>query len=213
MELEVDKIILFTLSACPTGRSMGHVIREVKRIYDGINVETAYVDIQTELTNKYQVKKNPTTLFLDKEGNELHRIEKFQETESVINLIERLHEQEVVVRQFEENKETVENYTVYLFQNDIAVPIEIQVANKTGVQAPRIIAINTLLKARRQGYVNPFPHSSSLELVNFNNNFGDIVINIKSEEEEQVYKEKMRVALVSTLSHFGIDDVELTVTH
>lgn len=213
MEQRVDKIILFTLSACPTGRSMSTVLREVIKILDTIQFETVYVDIQTEITNRYRVKKNPTTLFLDKQGNELYRTEEFQETEQVMDFIRQINQKTLDVQlSYEENKESVENYTVYLFQNESVVPIELQYQNKTSVRAPRITAIQLLLKTKKEGYENPFPDSSVLELVNFKGNVVHIVINMKNEEEQQSDKDKMRLALIKTLSRFGVEYVELTIT-
>ncbi|MCZ8513699.1 thioredoxin family protein [Paenibacillus filicis] len=210
---KVSKIILFTLSACPTGRSMGTVLSEVKRTFDAIEFETVYVDVQTDITNHYRVKKNPTSLFLDYQGNELYRIEEFQETEYIIDLIERLNQQTVALkRPNEDNQASVEAYTVYLFQNELLVPLEVKYLNKTSVRAPRITAINMLLKTRNDGYENPFPVSATLELVNFKGNFGEIVINIGEGKERAWNKEKMKLALVKSLSHFGIDDLELTIT-
>ncbi|MCY9657167.1 thioredoxin family protein [Paenibacillus chondroitinus] len=213
MERAVNKILLFTLSACPMGRSMGSVLREVERIFDKIELETIFVDVQTELTNQYRVKANPTTMFLDQEGKELYRIEGFQETEQVIDLIERLERQDMdSAEQYEENQATLEQYTVYLYQNDSLVAVEIPYENKTSVRAPRITAIKVQLQAQEAGYQNPFPRSASLELVQFKGSAGDIVINMKNEDEQGIDKEKMRLALSKTLSHFGVAEIELTLT-
>ncbi|WP_282940349.1 thioredoxin family protein [Paenibacillus sp. RC67] len=214
MKHKVNKIILFTLSACPTGRSMGTVLREVKEKVITIEFETIYVDIQTEITNEYRIKTNPTTLFLDHEGKELYRVEGFQETEHILELLEQLDSKEIKGSQsYEANVETVETYTVYLYNQDSLEAVEIQQANKTSVRAPRITAVQILLKVRKEGFENPFPASASLELVQFNGSFGEITIRMTREDEQQGDKEKMRLALVKTLNHFGIDDVKLTVTH
>ncbi|WP_036745800.1 thioredoxin family protein [Paenibacillus sp. UNC451MF] len=211
--MKVNKVVLFTLSACPTGRSMGTVLREVKERVSTIELETVYVDIQIEITNEYRIKTNPTTLFLDHDGKELYRVEGFQETELILGLIEQLNNEEITKGQsYEANAESMETYTVYLYNQDSIEAVEVQHPNKTSVRAPRITAVQVLLQARKEGLENPFPGSAALELVRFNGSFGEITIHMTREDEQQANKEKMRLALVNTLNHFGIDDVKLTVT-
>ncbi|CAM3792377.1 hypothetical protein [Marinicrinis lubricantis] len=94
MDSQIKKIMLFTLSACPLGRSMGTVLREVIRIFEKIELETVFIDVQTEMTNFYRVKKNPTTIFIDDSGNEKYRVQEFLETEHVINLLEQINQGE-----------------------------------------------------------------------------------------------------------------------
>lgn len=209
----VSKIILFTVSACPTGRSMGTVLREVKENVSSIQLETVFVDIQTDITNQYRIKTNPTTLFLDSEDKELYRVEGFRETGPILELLEQLNEEEAKgSNEYEANVETVETYTVYLYNQTALEAVEAQYANKTSIRTPRITAVQVLLKAHKEGLENPFPVSSSLELVRFNGSSGEITIRMTQEDEEQADKEKMTAALTKTLNHFGIDDVKLTLT-
>lgn len=213
MEHKVKKILFFTLSACPVGRSMGTVLREVRRIYDWIELETIYVDIQTELTNLHRVKKNPTTIFLDAAGNEKYRVEEFLETEHVINLLEKVNQGESERRELEENRESEERYTIYLFQNEEIVPIEVIYTNPTSVRAPRITAIKLLLAAQYDGFMNPFPASAELDLVLFKDKQGEIIIDMSEVDCCRAEREKMKRLLEKTLSHFGIEDVDITITN
>lgn len=205
---KVNKIFLFTVSACPLGRTMGTVLRELEQSCTSIEFETFYVDVQSEIANNYRVKTNPTTMFVDQEGNELYRIETFKETDDVMDLINRLNKQEQnYIQSYEENQMTNETYLIYLLQNESAVPIKRSYLNQTSIKAPRITAINLLLNARLEGYENPFPESTVLELVQFDEKVGKITLTMKKEDEFKAEKEKMEMVLRETLSHFGITKV------
>lgn len=91
MDDHVSKIMLFTLSACPMGRSMSDVLEEVQQTFPQIQFETVYVEIMADRANHYRIKKNPTTLFLDGQGNELYRMEAFAETDEIIAIIRKLN--------------------------------------------------------------------------------------------------------------------------
>lgn len=68
MSQSIKKLILFTLSACPMGRSMNTVIGELLTCKKEFAYEVVYVDVDHETTNRYCVKVNPTTLFLNQIG-------------------------------------------------------------------------------------------------------------------------------------------------
>lgn len=213
MDSQIKKIMLFTLSACPLGRSMGTVLREVIKIFKKIELETVFTDVQTEMTNFYRVKKNPTTIFIDDSGNEKYRVQEFLETEHVINLLEQINQGESERREIEENRESEERYTIYLFQNEETVPIEVIYTNPTSVRAPRIIAIKLLLAAQYDGFMNPFPASAELELVLFKDKHGEIIIDMCEVDCCKADRDKMKGLLVKTLSHFGIEEVDITITN
>lgn len=211
MKQSVYKIMLFTLNACPMGRSMGAVLNEIKLKLPQIQFETIHVEVMTDITNHYRIKKNPTVLILDEAENELYRIEGFIETKNVIEIIEKLNNKvSLSNNNYEMNKETIETYTIYLYKNNDLVPIEKQYTNLTSVQAPRITAIHLLINSKIDGYKNPFPSNAALELVNFDQNRGKILIHVK-EEVDELEENKMKCALTKTLTHFGIDDIELTI--
>lgn len=210
----VKKIMLFTLSACPMGRSMGTVLSEIKNKFPVIEIETNYVEVMTDITNHYKIKENPTTLILDKQSNELYRVEGFIETDELIDTIDKINKSKLESsRKFESNQETVETYTIYFYKNKDIVPLEMHYNNVTSVQAPRITVINLLINTKIDGYENPFPLSSKLEHVSFNQHRGDVVIHIDLEEVEKATMNKMKLALAKTLSHFGIKDVQLTIVN
>jgi len=213
MDSQIKKIMLFTLSACPLGRSMGTVLREVIRIFEKIELETVFIDVQTEMTNFYRVKKNPTTIFIDDSGNEKYRVQEFLETEHVINLLEQINQGESERREIEENRESEERYTIYLFQNEEIVPIKVIYTNLTSVRAPRITAIKLLLAAQYDGFMNPFPASAELDLVLFKDKHGEIIIDMSEVDCCRAEREKMKRLLVKTLSHFGIEEVDITITN
>jgi len=214
MGSRVQKIVLFTLSACPMGRSMDTVLSEIKNKFPFIEFETIYVEVMTDITNHYKIKKNPTILILDKQNNERYRVEGFVEIEELIDTIEKVNKSKLdSSRKFESNQETVETYTIYFYKNKDIVPLEMHYNNVTSVQAPRIIVINLLINTKIDGYENPFPLSSKLERVNFDRHRGDVVIHIDLEEVEKATMNKMKLALAKTLSHFGIKNVQLTIVN
>ncbi|UQZ33431.1 hypothetical protein C2I18_07590 [Paenibacillus sp. PK3_47] len=92
MRQTIDKILLFTLSACPMGRSMKTVLEEwlASENEYGITFDVIYVDVDPETTNRYRIKVNPTTIFLDGDSMELYRIEGFKEIEDVRRLTNQL---------------------------------------------------------------------------------------------------------------------------
>lgn len=192
---------------------MGTVLCETKNKFSEIGFDTIYVEIMTDITNHYKIKKNPTVLFLDEQSNELYRMEGFIETEKMIETIEKLNVNVLQSSEkYEDNQEIIENYTIYLYKNKDLVPLEIQHNNITSVQAPRITAINVLIKAEIEGYENPFHLlSSKLEHVNFDQNRAYVIIYIHADEIDKSTRNKMECALTTTLSQFGIKGVKLTI--
>lgn len=209
MAQSVKKLMLFTLSACPMGRSMNTVIRELVTRRKELVHEVVYVDVDHETTNRYRIKTNPTTLFLDGGGAELYRLEGFRETEEVWNLLRRIEEGALRSEPpREENRETAETYTIYLYQNGRAVPVETTVINKTSVKAPRITAIRQLLRTRPEGYDNSFPPDASLERVSFHGN--SCVVTLRSAAERSGEEtDRMKILLAQTLAVYGISDIRL----
>lgn len=212
MHANVVKTLLFTLSACPLGRSMSSVLHEVKDRLEGIELQTVYVDVDTETTNQYRIKANPTTVFTDRSQQELYRFEGFKETEETIHLIEQINVGALGNYMAPpENQTSVEAYTIYLYRGDQQVAVETEYVNKTSVKAPRITAIQQLLRTRIEGLENPFPPSSSLESVKFNQECGYVTVEVK-DLNGHLDTEKMRTALMMTLAVFGITQVELKLS-
>ncbi|KLU65913.1 hypothetical protein DEAC_c19520 [Desulfosporosinus acididurans] len=202
------KIILFTLNACPMGRSMGTVLHEVAALFPVIKVERVYVEIQVDEANQYRIKTNPTILFVDENGRELYRLEGFHETDIVIDTLEKINEQEIdLMPELAGNEETVEKYVLYLPKNGEFSPTEVNYKNRTSIKAPRITAVTLLIKASIEGFSNPFPQGTTLELIQFREMTG--IVTLKSENVEQSQFESMKEALRLTLSQFGIKDVEI----
>lgn len=209
MSQSVKKLILFTLSACPMGRSMNTIIGELLACKKELAYEVVYVDVDHETTNRYRIKMNPTTLFLDGSGVELYRIEGFKETEEVWNLFRQIEEGSLRSEApREENRETTETYTIYLFQNGNAVPVETTVINKTSVKAPRITTIQQLLRTRPEGFDNPFPADTSLERVSFHHD--SCVVTLRSTNEVSMEEtDRMKTLLAHTLAVYGISEIKL----
>lgn len=211
MNPSVRGVMLFTLSACPLGRSMNSVLGEVRKRVEGLEFQTFYVDVDTDMTNRYRIKTNPTTLFLDLHDNELYRFEGFKETEEIFRIIEQInggslknHEER------QENQESVESYIIYLYLNETAAPINTSYVNKTSVKSPRITAIKQLLQTRPKGYENPFPPSSSLKLVHFEDDHAEIIIQTDNSVSNADMM-KMKTLLEKTLASFGVVNVELSL--
>ena len=155
MSQTVDKIILFTLAACPTGRNMGTILREVGEKYPSIKLKTVYVEIDIEMTNHYRIKTNPTLLFLNREDKELFRLEGFHETEEINDIIREINQNKRSSTQTREpNKGTTENYTIFLLKSGKPTAVKVQHYNETSIKAPRITIINILLNADINGYEN-----------------------------------------------------------
>lgn len=211
MSTNVKKLLLFTLTACPTGRSMGQVLAELKKLHPELVTETYYTEIHIEETNHYRIKQNPTLLFLSKDGMELSRLEGFHETEAIDKQLTLLEQAQVELGSKQpENMATLEKYTIYLFKQDRLVPLEVEHRNPTGVKAPRITAIQLQLETSKPGLVNPFPVGTSLELVQFEGPKGTIYLQadmpIKSTQLEQ-----MKQTLLNTLEPYGIQEIEVYV--
>lgn len=204
------KIILFTLSACPMGRSMGTVLREVAELFPDLKVETVYVEIQVDEANQYRIKTNPTALFVDENGRELYRLEGFHETNIVKDTLDKINQEKMdLASELSENKETVEKYVLYLLKNGKFSPVEVNYNNRTSIKAPRITAITLLVQASIEGYSNPFPPGTTLELIQFRETTG--IVTLKSASVDLSGLESMNEALQLTLSQFGIQEVELVL--
>ncbi|MED0677484.1 thioredoxin family protein [Aneurinibacillus thermoaerophilus] len=157
MSHKIHLINLFTLTACPMGRSMGDVLFEISEHYEDIQTKIIYVELNTEATNFYRIKKNPTLLFLSNERKEIARLEGFHETEEVKNLIDQINQNNLNISiAYDENQVSSETYTIYLYKDNNIAPIEINYQYPTSVKAPRITIINLLLKANIDGYYNTF---------------------------------------------------------
>ena len=205
--MPINRILLFTLSACPMGRSMRNVLEELKKDFPNLMLQTYFIDVDIDQTNQFRIKKNPTTLFVGEDDQELHRLEEFKEKEEIINIVDQINSQvQKSIELFEENQETIEKYTIYLFDKDSLIPVEMTYRNMTSVKSPRITVINLLLKGNLEGFQNPFPLDTQLELVQFNGNKGNITMKFTKEVKEQDMI-KMKLALKRTLSPFGISEV------
>ncbi len=207
--MPINKILLFTVSACPLGRSMRTVLVELKEHFPDIMYQTYYVDVDIEQTNQYRIKKNPTTLLVGEDDQELYRLEGFKETEEILNIIDEICNQvRIPIVPLEENKETNEKYMIYLLDKDSFVPVEMNYTNMTSVKTPRITLINLLIKANMEGLENPFPPNTILKLVQFIGNKGYITLKFPKEVEGEDMM-KMKLALEKSLSPYGIDDVDI----
>jgi hypothetical protein len=206
-----NKIIFFTLRACPIGRSMGTVLKEVAALFPELKFETVYVEVQVEEANHYRVKTNPTTLFVDENDTELYRLEGFHETNIVKDVIENIDQGEIRGTQEQvENTETDEKYVIYLLKDGKFSQVEAVYNNRTSIKAPRITAITLLLQASKEGFSNPFPPGTNLELVQFQNTHGTITLKLAIDAGE-AQLELMKEALQLTLSQYGIRDVDLLI--
>ena len=209
MTQQVAKLMLFTLSACPLGRSIQTVLGEVLSVKKELSYEAVYVDADPETTNRYRIKSNPTTLFLSDGGLELYRFEGFKETAEVLAIIGQIEEGILASPENrEENQQTEEVYTVYLYEGEQIVPIAVSYINLTSVKARRKTAIQQLLRVRRDGLENPFPAQTSLEAVSIQQQSG--VITLRSDVKVSAsHAERMRVLLAHTLAVYGVSEVQL----
>ncbi|GIP32529.1 thioredoxin family protein [Paenibacillus sp. J2TS4] len=209
MSERIKKLLLFTLSACPMGRSMNTVLGEVLASKQDLAYEIVYVDVDHETTNHYRVKTNPTTLFLDWNGKELYRLEQFRETSEVMGLFEQIEEEGLRSDEpREENEATNESYTVYLYDRGQAVPVKTESINRTSVKAPRISTIKQLLRTRPEGLDNPFPADASLEQVSFHIDSGIVTLRSSSAPNDQENRQ-MEALLALTLAPYGIHEIKL----
>jgi hypothetical protein len=203
------KIVFFTLRACPIGRSMGTVLKEVADLFPELKFETVYVEVQVEEANQYRVKTNPTVLFVDESGKELHRLEGFHETNIVKEVMEKINQGEIeVTQELSENTKIEEKYVIYLLKNGEFSQVEVVYNNLTSIKAPRITAITLLLQASIDGYSNPFPAGTTLELVKFKDTHGIITLKM-SKDVDQAKLQLMKEALQLTLSQYGIEQLEV----
>ncbi|KGA96711.1 hypothetical protein BALCAV_0214530 [Alkalihalobacillus alcalophilus ATCC 27647 = CGMCC 1.3604] len=85
--MKITSFTLFTMSACPLGRTMRHVLGEVTTLLPELTFSIVFIDQEPEVTNEAGINNNPTTLFRDKNGKEVYRIEEFKETDEVIQLL------------------------------------------------------------------------------------------------------------------------------
>ncbi|MFC4600265.1 hypothetical protein [Cohnella hongkongensis] len=212
MSVSVKKLILFTVSACPIGRTMHTVINELLDRQKDLAYERVYLDINHEETNRYRVKVNPTTIFLDGNDVEVYRMEGFKETDEIRLLIRQVEEGLLRTEApHEENREITETYTIYLFKNGNPVPVETTVINKTSVKAPRITAIQQLLLSRSEGFDNPFPIDTSLDQVSFHHD--TCVITFRSTTEVRKHDvDRMKRLLVCTMRAYGISEIKVEWT-
>lgn len=210
--MKVRKLRLFTVTACPTGRSIGTVLREVCSRLTELSCEIIYVELHPDLANRCRISTNPTTVLLDEREEELFRLQGFTDTDELIAAIRDANEGRL---QEDHDCEVpcggaAETYILYLYRGDSLVPYETEYSNPTAVKAPRITAIRLLLQVRAEGLRNPFPSSSVLTEVNFADRLGEVAIRT-SETVSSDDRERMRLALVHTLAHFGIDEVMLRI--
>jgi len=193
------------------GRSMGTVLKEVAALFPELKFETVYVEIQVKEANQYRIKTNPTTVFVGKNERELYRIEGFHETNIIKDVMEKVNQNKVkVAQELEENAETEEKYTIYLLKDRRFTPVELIYNNKTSIKAPRITVITLLLQAFKEGYNNPFPSGTTLELVQFKDTYGIITLRLGT-DVDQAALESMKEALQLTLSQYGIKQVDIYI--
>lgn len=210
MVQNVASLKLFTLTACPMGKSMGMVMNEVQAKHPSLPIDTIYVEISTDEANAFRIKKNPTTLFLNDGDVELDRIEGFAETEIILNRIEQLNEGIIMnAERLAENVETTEHYTVYMLNDkEELTPVQQAFLNKTSIAAPRIHAILSLLAAKDEKHTNVFPTEAKLTSVSFSDHKGIIDIAYPTLPKRDDL-ELRREALQLTLEHYGITRIEL----
>ncbi|MFD2117380.1 hypothetical protein ACFSTH_10020 [Paenibacillus yanchengensis] len=215
MANNVTALKLFTLSACPMGRSMGMVMDEVQARYTSLHIDIIYVEIEAELANEYRIKTNPTTLFINDHNEELFRMEGFVETEVIVDYIEQLNEGIFMLdEKLPPNESVQETYTVYLSDGTKLVAASHTYYNQTAIAAPRIHAILSLLSATADGLYNPFPLETKLISVQFIERVGTVTLGIadyKSLEISEQTHALMKQALQLTLQSFDVTDVELII--
>ncbi|GAE33162.1 thioredoxin family protein [Halalkalibacter akibai] len=209
--MKVNDITLFTMSACPLGRTMRHVLEEVTTLLPELTFSIVFIDQEPELTNEARIKNNPTTLIRDKNGKEFHRIEGFKETDEVIQLI-KTKKNYTTLPSGAKREKSVESYTIYLLNGDALEAVDIDFTNPTSVKTPRITAINLLLEADFQPpLINPFPDSATLELVKFEEDLARVYINHEKKTISEHNAYNMKRCLQQTLHAFGIEKVELVL--
>lgn len=205
----IRKILLFSVTACPMGRSMQTVVQEVGRQLNGIEHEVVYADVQHDPTNQYRITQNPTVVFLDEREKECYRVVGFIETQELIDLIRRVETGEVIQLESVPNAlASQEKYTVYLYDGAVPIPVETVYNNKTAVVTPRITAIRLLLETTAEGFINPFPPNSALMKVDFTDRVASVEIQVE-EQVSSMETVKMEQTLLYTLRHFEIQTVDL----
>jgi len=90
---DTPKIIIFSTPMCGECKKMSPVVDKVKENYDG-RVEVIKINAtegkHSNLVRKHGIYLVPTTLFLDKDGNVLQRIEgamTYNEFETFVNIL------------------------------------------------------------------------------------------------------------------------------
>jgi len=208
----VTKVLLFTVTACPIGRNMDIVIKEVCTELPQLEFEVIYTDLQHEITNRFCVSNNPTIIILDRMGKELYRVKEFTETDDMLAIIKQTEAGKLTAEKcIDATTGSIEEYFVYLLKDNELAPVRVTYYNKTSVKSPRISAIKCLIIGE-EGYVSPFPPSSELLSVRFDGSAGEVVVRV-SPSDLQIDQETMREALLHTLGHFGILQVNLELVH
>ncbi|WP_054957276.1 thioredoxin family protein [Paenibacillus dakarensis] len=211
MKRTIRKLLLFTVTACPTGRSMNTVLHEVNSQLNRVEYDLVYIDVQHEIANQYGITQNPTTLFLDERDSEVYRVEGFKDTRDIIDIIHGVELGDLTgTKNLTNTNTTQEKYTVYLFKSEESepVPVETEYNNKTAVVTPRITAIRLQLAAAEERLSNPFPPKSELLEIDFVNHAAMVKIRIQR-PDAVMETGKMELALLYTLRHFGIQSVDL----
>ncbi|KHF41184.1 thioredoxin family protein [Halalkalibacter okhensis] len=208
--MKVTNLTLFTMSACPLGRTMRHVLEEVTTLLPEQTFSIVFIDQEPELTNEARISNNPTTLFRDKNRKEVNRVEGFMETDEVIQLI-KTKKTYTTLPSGAKREKSVETYTIYLLNGDALEAVDIDFTNPTSVKTPRITAINLLLEADLQPLINPFPDSTTLELVSFEEDLARVYINHEEKTISEGTAYKMKRCLQQTLHSYGTKKVELVL--
>lgn len=208
MRQTIHELLLFTVTACPIGRSMQDIVKEVTSQLSSIKYKLVYADVHHEITNQYGITLNPTIVFLDERGCECYRVEGFKETQEIIDLIHRVEWEGLTgSKNIPNTLAKVEKYTVYLYKGNELVPVESTYVNHTAVVTPRITATRLLLKAKKDGLSNSFPQNTELMEINFVNKSASLKIKV-FRSVTSMESEKMQIAMLYTLRHFGIQSVE-----
>ena len=209
MSFKIEKIILFTNSACPLGRTMKDVLNDIEKLFPSIHVNKVFIDQDPSTTNRFGINKNPTTLFLNREERELTRVEGFKETSEIIKLIEHGNfEKHLLVNHSDNPIINEEKYTIFLIKEQKLQPVEIIYENPTNVSTPRITAVNMLLTTERAGYVNPFSRDSKLNLIEFEGCLAKVYLSDTALMDEENNRNR-EACLLGTLQLFGITKVKL----
>lgn len=153
-DTELAKVMSFTVFGCSSCNVAKSELEKLEQEYPNLEFEHYSIVDDVDMANKYNVKEHPTVLFLNKEGQELSRVEKENTLEiyktKVIDL--QKGEEQPVEKQEQTTHIGSTLISLYLMKHSDGTYVEVPqfTENKTQVKYPKIAAVQRMISIQEE---------------------------------------------------------------